>query len=128
MSNSIYLVWAISLIIMSLIVLVIVSLSRVQLIFQRAYVEVEGNHINKLLDIFKIDKLMGDKTKIEIELIDPIHYEIKGEAKTVGPFTRISRLCFKWFTYDRTGPNETVKYLKEKIEKHNLKVTDWGYY
>ena len=111
-----------------LIGLVMAMYAKQQVFFQRAYVDVEGDNVDQIINIFKYDY---EYKHVSINLISGLSWRDKeGKENLVTPFVRVSRMFIKSFIYsrEREQPCETVDYLKKKLKKAGFIVSSFGYY
>lgn len=107
--------------------------------FHFAYVDLVGADIDRVLTLFRYKCPPFKRHQgVEIRLIPGfILTDKKGEKHEFQDFVRVSKMFFKPLLGDDVEnynenpsgiPHNTLTYLKETVEKNNLKITGSGYY
>lgn len=108
--------------------LVMAMYAKQQVFFQRAYVDVNGDYSDAIINIFKYDY---EYKHVCINLVPGFIIKDKEGKESMTPsFVRVSRMFFKTYLSgkERNEPNETVCYLRKKLEQAGIHVSNFGYY
>lgn len=124
-----YFIGAVMSIIMLLLGLFVSLQMKTQIWFQRAYVIIEGDFADQLIQIFKLCPASKDD-KVDIDLVMGFMWKDKeGKDQYFPNYTRVTKKFFQMYVdgkkeSDKSG---TLQYLIKKIETADLKVHSKGY-